>query len=378
FELAKKRRSLTIPDVIFEKFGCRVSSGLAAVGIVLGVVGFLGTQFQALGMLLSGLLDVPVPWAVALGAAVVVFYSAAGGMLASVYTDVIQGVLMLWTATLVFFFAVRKGGGVVELFGGLNEISAETLSPWGTIGAVGALSWFLVFAVGALGQPHVINKFMMVRDLRVLKYFPLVLAISMAICSLIWLGIGSVVKKLVLTGTLSPLGSPDEAAAAFLNTQVPPWLAAVAYVGIVAAIMSTADSFINIGAAALARDLPRSFGRPESGQVLRGRLWSLALVAGALLFSWLVSGLVAYLGIIAFSIFAASLTPALVLGLREKNPSGSAALASISTGLVLSITLELFNRLGWLPFQVSPALLSLAASFIVFVVCSRLCSNRQE
>ena len=313
-QLASRKDCVTIPDVIFFRYGCRFSSGLAGIGILIGVVGYLATQMQALGVILASMLSVSFDKAILLGIGVLIFYTVAGGMLASVYTDMLQGVIMLWATTLVFFFALQAGGGMEGISRTLLERQPAFLHPWGLIGPLGALSWFFVFAVGSLGQPHVVHKFMMVRDVRVLKYFPLILALAMMVCGLIWLGVGLAVKSLVLKGTLVPLRNPDQAITVFLGKFTPAWLVALAYVGILSAIMSTADTFANVGAAVLTRDLPRATGRAFKNQVAWGRFFSLLLFILAFLFANRMGGLVAYLGIFGFGTFAATLTPSLALG----------------------------------------------------------------
>jgi len=59
---------------------------------------------------------------------------------------------------------------------------------------------------------------------------------------------------LVLQGAHPPLEAADAAAPAFLQAYAHPILA-----GLFAAIMSTADAFLNIGAAAIVHDIPRAF-----------------------------------------------------------------------------------------------------------------------
>ena len=43
----------------------------------------------------------------------------------------------------------------------IREDDPEAITPWGTLGMMGSLSWFVVFVLGAAGQPHVITKLMM-------------------------------------------------------------------------------------------------------------------------------------------------------------------------------------------------------------------------
>ena len=375
FVMARRHGCLTLPEVILKRYRCRLSSGLAALGILLGVVGYLATQLKALGVVAAAMLNIDPTVGLVVALGVLGFYSVAGGMLASVYTDVVQGVIMVWVATLVFYFALSTSGGLEQLSASLLRGDPSAFHPWGVVGAFGALSWFLVFAVGSLGQPHVVHKFMMVRDLRVLRFFPLALAGSMLLCSLIWLGSGLAVKGMVVGNLIPPLGDPDNAIIVFLKEGAPKWLAALAYVGIVAAIMSTADTFVNVGAAALTRDLPRALGFRVRKNLLRGRVWSALLFASALFFTLGADAMVAYLGIFAFGSFAAALTPAIAVGLNWEKAGPWAARSSILFGILCSSGLEVMDRLGYYALKASPAAVALTLSLLMFVFAGSVCDR---
>ena len=374
-ELTKEHGCLTLPDVILARYNCRCSAGLAAIGILLGVIGYLATQLQALGVICSSLLGTNPTVALLIAIGVVAFYSVAGGMVASVYTDVVQGVIMVWAATLVFYFAISSSQGMENLSMSFLKSDPASLSPWGTVGVFGALSWFFVFSIGSLGQPHVVNKFMMIRNHRVLKFFPLALAVSMLLCSLIWLGSGLAVKGLVLANLIPKLSDPDRAITVFLQLIAPKWLASLTYVGIVAAIMSTTDTFVNVGASVLSRDIPRLAGQPVKRAVLWGRVSAGMLFVLALFFAYHTDSLVAYLGIFAFGSFAALLTPSLAIGLNWQSAGPWAARSSMLVGIGCTVLLETMNRTGYYSLQISPAALSLNLSLLTFLICGAL-ANR--
>ena len=67
-------------------------------------------------------------------------------------------------------------------------------------------------------------------------------------------------RALVVQGTHPALATADAAAPQFLQHYAHPLLAGVVFAGLFAAIMSTADGFLNIGAAALVHDIPRASG----------------------------------------------------------------------------------------------------------------------
>ena len=103
-----------------------------------------------------------------------------------------------------------------------------------------------------------------------------------------------------------------------------------------AAIMSTGDAFLNLGAAALARDLPRALGRPGFRSLGAARFGSLAVALAALAVAALhLAGgdLIAFLGTLGFGTFAAALAPTLLLGLAWDRVTAHAAAASMAAGL---------------------------------------------
>lgn len=388
--LAGVREIFTVPDVIYARFRSRLAAGLAAVAVIIGTIGYLGAQLQALGILIEAIFGTKAmlgPWslatAMALGALVIVFYATAGGMVAGVYTDVFQGALMMAAAVAVFLTALRVGGGLepmVRSIAAAEAFGPEHVDPLGAVPVFTAIGFFFVFAIGNLGQPHMLHKFFMLDDPRKLKWMPLIVGLSQSLCVLIWLGIGLAVPALVAGGRLAALANPDEASPQFLLGFAPPLLAGLVIAGILAAIMSTADSFVNIGSAALIRDLPRACGLRVADELRWGRVAVVAIAAFAAVFAYAYGDLIALLGTFAFGTFGAALGPALAIGLNWRRVSAAAASASIATGMGVNLALETLMRqsaLPWLPRPplapgVLPTAAALAASFTVLFVVTWL------
>ena len=82
-------------------------------------------------------------------------------------------------------------------------------------------------------------------------------------------------------------------------------LAAVVFSGVAAAIMSTVNSFMNVGAAALIHDLPVALGRRVRNELLWGRIATVGISLLAAVLAQLSGTLVAFLGIFGFGLFAA-------------------------------------------------------------------------
>jgi Na+/proline symporter len=386
--LAEVREVYTIPDAVSARYDSRLASGLASVAIVIGTIGYLGSQMLALGILTETIFgtrallgDWSLPLCMAAGMLVVTIYSTAGGMIAGVYTDLVQGVLMIITAIAVFIYAMRAGGGpgaILSSIAASPQFGPAFLEPFGTVPVMTAMGFFFVFAIGTVGQPHMLHKFYMLDDPRKLKWMPLVIGGSQTACLLIWLGIGLAVPALVARGELDALANPDSATPLFLLRFTPRILAGMAFAGILSAIMSTADSFANIGSAAVVRDIPRALGMKVRHELSRGRLATIAIMVAAALFAWLYGDLVALLGTFAFGTFAAALAPALVVGLNWRRVTATAASASISTGIVVNLAFEFLAKQTMFPglpgpplaMGALPAAAALSASFAVLLAVS--------
>jgi sodium/proline symporter len=379
--MAEARQILTLPDAVAARYGGWGPRMSMAVAILLGVIPYLGTQLIALGLILATVLGLDFLTALTIGVGVMAFYSVAGGIVAGVYTDLFQGVLMLFAAVGVFYYALEAGGGMNEISSTLRTMDPEFIGPWGTLGPLSALSWYLLAVVGGIGQPQGMTKFLMLRNIGDLKWMALLAAPCYAVLSLVWVSIGMSVRSLVERGELKPLESPDLAAPLFLVNYTPEVLTGLVFAGMLAAIMSTGDSFLNLGAAAIARDIPTALrGRPLDNELLWSRVVTVVLLLAAALFALYMQNLIALLGVFGFGTFAAAITPCLAIGLNWKRATARACVMSICISLVLNFGLELANRHGVysLPNGINVGCFCLFVSVIVFVSVSLLCDRRSR
>ncbi len=379
--LAEVREVFTIPDAVLARYRSRWASGLAAVAVVVGVSGYLGVQFLAVGVLLQAI----VGWeslvlAMSVGVAVVLVYSVLGGMVAGVYTDVFQGAMMVGASGVALFWALGSGGGLGEMartIAASESFGPAHVEPLGVLPAFTALGFLFVVGVGVFGSPQILHKFYMIRDPLSLRWLPWILGGSQMIVMAFQLGVGLAIPALIAQGQMAPVANPDNATAYYLLEHSPELLAGVIIASILAATMSTADSFVNIGAAALVRDLPRALGRPLRDELAWGRAATALLCAGAVALALLFDDLMLLLGTFSFGVFASTLAPVLLIGLNWKRVTPGAAIACMATGLVLSIGLELWSRTPGLPALptapgVLPTAISMSVSFSVLMLWSWL------
>ena len=368
---------ISLPDVVNARYNSRSTSFLTAVAILLGVLGYLGTQILAMAVVLQSILadvasigQLPLAVCMAISSAVLVFYCVTGGIIASVYTDLVQGIIMVVAALLVLAAAVASfDGGLQGMTETILADDVEAMSPWGTRGIVGCLSWYFIFVLGVSGQPHLITKLMMTRkpdDARVMLPMTVV---GFLMTALLWISIGLCMRAMVLQGGHLPLEDPDQAAPAFLKTYAHPVLAGVVFAGLMAAIMSTADSFLNIGAAAVVHDIPRALiGRSLKNELLWARTATVIIATVASCVALASGEMVAALGAVGWSVFAGAIVPTVAIGFNWKRATALACNLSIVTSLALNIGLQVFSVT--LPHLFYNGALALLASLTIFYVVS--------
>jgi Na+/proline symporter len=363
---------VTVPDAVRARYRSPAAQGICAVALLIATVGYVATNLLALGHVLNAIAPISVPEGTVIGTAIVLAYSATGGILAGVRTDVFQGAVKAIASVLVFVAVMRQGVGLGGITHTILAHDPALLGPWGTMTPLAALSLFFVFGVGTLGQPHVISKYYMLRDPLKLRWYPLLMTLVLLITLLLFFSFGLGVKAAVLGGSMPPLKVADDATPAFLLTRTSPWLAAIVLSGIVAASMGIVNAFLNVAAAALTHDIPAALNRPLSDELTYGRLATLVVALVALAVAIQSGAVVALLGIFGWGLFAATLVPSLAIGLNWKGASRAAAIASMATGLAVTILFELFNRFSGhhTPPSISAAGVELLLAILVFFVVS--------
>lgn len=379
--IAEVRDTLSLPDIVAARYNSELARGLTAVTILLGVLGYMATQILAMAMVLKALLaatpmfaDISLVTCAVISTSVLIFYSVTGGIIASVYTDLVQGSIMIVAGILVVITAATVfEGGMTEVSQTILNDDPEAIMPFGTVGAVGVLSWFFLFGFGLAGQPHIITKMMMNRRIEDNKVILPMSMLGYAVAVLLWVSVGLVMRAVVVGDVLAPLEAADQSAPVFLTQYAHPLLAGVVFAGLFAAIMSTADAFLNIGAAAVVHDIPKAVRGMAMNAELTAARWAtiiISLVAtGFALYAHYGSGtLVALLGAFGWGTFAAAIVPVVVIGLNWQRATRPAAITAIVFALVINLAFQFF---GWsLPYAMHPGFLALLISMILFILVS--------
>jgi len=392
FVLARRLRvqserfaALTLPDYFESRFGGDGTHvlRLISVGIILlSYCGYISAQFIAAGKLFETVsesvpeFNVTYTAGIAIGASIVLLYTIVGGFIAVSWTDVLQGLLMLFAVTLVPVAALRSMGG----FSNALELLRSSGNPQEILsfsgGKAGAAFVFGVFlsnfswAFGYPGQPHILARYMAIRDERKV---PLAGTISLvwvvlALCGAFALGLAG----RAATGAGASLADAEHVMPSMSYSLLPPWLCAVVCSAALAAMMSTADSQLLVGSSCIVEDLVvKTFKmRLSSARALQlSRLAVLVLTMFAMGVSLRKANVFAQV-FNAWSALGAGLGPALVLSVLWKGTRKEA----VAIGMVFGVVFVYFwpwahGLLGW-EHLADPLALGFVGSAILIVVGS--------
>ena len=344
YRLSKEKSYLTLTGVVCEDNNPVMQRWLIRLASIITLVCFIfyiASQFDAAGKTFVTTFGVNREMSIMIGASIIVFYTLMGGFWAVSVTDTLQGLMMAFTAILLPAVAVYH---VIDM-GGYSLFMERLMSAgefaW-TAGYSGAMG--VAFVLGTLGiglgypgQPHVVNRFMAIRDERTLKQAR-VIALTWAV--IIYTGmilLGWCAR--VLVSEASYASQQEQILVILANELFHPMVAGVILASVLSAIMSTADSQLLVASASVSHDLGLS--NRSTGYRLDALLISRLTVAGLSLLAVLlavgVEQSIYDRVLFAWSAIGASFGPLLVVRLMGKEPSGAYKLAAMLLGFSLTL-----------------------------------------
>ena len=380
YKLSRLGEVYSIGDIIEIRYQSKAARGWISVAMLLGIMGYLGTQVQAMGIILHSIFGVSTMTGAIIGLGIMAFYCVGGGILAAVYTDLFQGVIMIVVSIIVFFIAIDAGGGITEMTQTLMDSNPSLASPFGAFPVLTVFCWFFMISLGAAAQPHFLTKFLLLKNSKDLKWGAFTASVSYMITTLLVIGIGLAALVLKIQGKFPDLNSPDDALTVFLNMFTSPVINGLVIAGLMSAIMSTGSSFVNIGAASLIRDIPKAFNIVVKRELFWSRIAVFGLLLISTIFSFYMNTLVGLLGVFGWGMFASAIFPPVILGLIWSKATKQGAIGGIVISLIINIVLEIGGKYGMklLPAGVVNGAFSLAVSTLFFIVISLLTQPKEE
>lgn len=378
-EQTEKHDSITLPNFLANKFGgdARLLRVVSTLIVIFFFTFYLAAQFNGAGKVLFVTFGIPHFWGLVIGGVIIILYTMMGGFFAVVWTDFIQGIIMVGALVIIPIVGlIELSEQGISLGGALSGVGDKVSSfsggqsGWAAAALIiGGLSW----GFGYMGQPHLVARFMAIKDPQKIKIGRRV-AITWAIPAFAGaMMIGLLGLAIYGQGHFTDV---EQIMPALANDLLPAWLAGIFISGAIAAMMSTADSQLLVISSSVIEDFyVKTLGKQVSEKRLLFLSRMITLSVGVIGFTIaatseeLIFTLVSY----AWAGLGSSFGPALLLSLKWKKTTRQGVLAGMLTGAITTI---IWQNIEALDGMISVRFSSFIIAFFVIIIVSLATQNK--
>jgi sodium/proline symporter len=372
---SEKTDCITIPDFFEARFGDQsgVLRSVVAVIIVLFMVAYVSAQFVAGGKTFSASFHISQNQGLFLTATIILFYTIVGGFLAVSLTDMIQGFIMIIALLVLPVITIIHLGGFHSFYEQASAINGGDFSNAFALGT-GALIGFLGIGLGSAGNPHIVARYMSIKNTSSLKKVAVVGTSANVLMALGALFTGMAGRIYFPDIALLPAEDPENLYPMLASEHLHPIMFGVVIASIFAAIMSTADSQLLVAASAMVRDVYEKliFKGKEISQrklVNMSRIFVLLLVVVSLFLGFVAEELVFWLVLFAWAGLGAAFGPTSILALYWKGTTKAGVIAGILSGAAIVIVWNRVTVLKEMMYELVPAFI---IAFLVTLLVSKI------
>ena len=351
-ELSKKYNFITVGDFIYHRFqSIHLTIAITVISII-ALGNYILTNLKAIGFIVEGATGGQISFvnAIIILSLIMVVYETLGGMRSVAWTDMIQGVLLLFGVIVIFFIIYNQYGGFYAISSQLKLSNANFWQPPSWDEKRLWLSTILVVAIGVSVYPHAIqriysakNSLTLRKSLQVMVLMPFVTTFFMVLVGIVG---ASQIHGLDRSASeqISILLLVD------LAEKIPniSWLIVMFLAATIAAIMSTVDSALLAISSSVTQDIYHKIN-PEHSQkklLLFGKFISWMIMLVAVLMAINLPQTIWQLFQIKLELLC-QIAPAIFLGIHMKSVTSKSILMGIYIGTFVALGIMIGNWLGF-------------------------------
>ena len=388
--------SLTLPAYFENRFHDkkRILLGISSVVIVIFFLVYTASAFASGGKLFSTVFGCSYHVSLTIGAVIILAYTFMGGFMAVCTTDFVQGMLMLVALVTVPVVAFALMGGNVGAALEQTGVTAANFlnvmkngeNNFSAVEIISQLAWGL----GYCGMPHILVRFMAVKNHKELNKSKGIAIVWVAISLAFAVVIGVLGRAYLYPTILGADGGSTEIVFIEMIKQVftvdirLPIIAGLFLCGILAAIMSTADSQLLVTASSMSEDIYKGIIKRDASEekVMKvSRYTVLAVAVLAYLIAWDPNSSIMGLVSNAWAGLGAAFGPTVLMSLFWKRCNLQGAVAGIVSGGLTVIVWDYIPLIGGATLGAATGLYSLAIGFlisIVLIIIVSLCTKAPD
>lgn len=390
--------SMTLPEFFGNRYHDKkkILLGISSAIVVIFFLVYTASALASGGKLFNTVFGIDYHLALLIGAAVILVYTFMGGFLAVCTTDFVQGSMMFIALLIVPIVAWGYVSGSFEdLLMQSGVQSGHYLSlmyngdhPITLVEIVSNLAWGL----GYCGMPHILVRFMAIKNEKELKKSSAIAITWVAISLSLAVIIGLVGRAFLMPEILGETAGAASAESVFVEMikkvfmeYLPlPFIGGLFLCGILAAIMSTADSQLLVCSSSVSADIYKDILNPKASDkaVLKiGRITTVAVAVLAIFIAWNPESSVMDLVSNAWAGLGAAFGPLVIMSLFWKRANLPGAITGLISGASTVIIWDYIPLVGGQTLGKATGLYSLLVGFIIsllFIIVVSLLTKAPE
>jgi len=370
---------MTVQDYLAHRYESPVAlRTLSAIaGIIVSLIYLVG-QYTAIAIVLIAIFQIPLWLALVIATLVVTIYTTIGGLYAVAWAGVVQSIILLVGVCIMAPLIIFKAGGFTYVNEVMASVNPNLVMPWNPTGAF-ALPYVVSFAVllmvGLACAPHVINNVLSIRDVKMLKWAPLIAFVAYGIVMFLLKFTGFAGQVLVREGTIvlpKVANAGDYVILEGIKAALPiDVLWAIFAVIVLAAVMSTTDRLMLTIGAMFSWDIYKKILKPDAPDATVLTISKIVVVLSALVTLLLAINppeMLAILIWMGIGTMLGTFAVPLLAGLYWRGATREGALASMSLGLVTALLFGFLNYFKVETMGINFATIPLHFSAYAFII----------
>ena len=363
--VSSKINNITFPELIAARYDSKCST-MCSVTTILAMIGYTAAQFVAGAATLNALTGWNLGLCYVISVVVIVMYVSAGGFLAVTYTDMAQMILLLLGVVVIAvpMTAQEVSGAGLSI---LRDLPEGYLNPgtwgWSTIVALMISTIFSFFT-----SMDSFSRCIAAKDEKSAKRGTIYAAVTVLIIATAATYIGMGGKLLI-----PDLSSSNNILAELVVRFLPHGIKGLIIVGVLSAIMSTADISVLTASASLTKDIYQKFVHKEASEqelMQVGFFFSILIGILGAVFGWYNQNIMNIL-LITFTINSAGLFLPTICGFFWKKSCSAAAFVSMISSTVIAVIWYIGKIVSDIPlFRVDALWPAFGVSAVLyFIIC---------
>lgn len=336
-DFAEKHNCITIPDFFAARFNDdngRLRSLIVLIFTIF-MISYVAAQFLAGGKAFFAYFGMKQSTGIVITATIVLVYTIVGGFLAVSLTDVLQAFVMMAALIVLPIIAIHDKGGVDIVYTQLTAMDPAYFNPMAF--GFGSMIAFLGIGLGSPGNPHILIRYMSIKNSKHLKWSAIIATIWNVLLAGGAFMIGVLARSYFPDSALLPNSDIENAYIGLAELLLPPALIGIFLASVFAAIMSTADSQLLVAGSSLVRDFYQKilFKHKEISEfkiIFYSRLTIGGLVYLAVIMATSVKDLVFWFVLFAWAGLGAAIGPTSILALYRSRTTKNGVMAGMIAG----------------------------------------------